>query len=60
MNKTPVKIASVIFLVIGLLHLSRLLFHFTVVIGGWDVPLWINGAGAAVALSLSLWLFKNH
>ena len=59
MQKTPVKIAAVIFLLVGLTHLARLIFHFHVMIGGWVPPLWLNGMVGVLALGLSCWLFKT-
>ncbi len=59
MDKRPVQVAAFIFLVVGLAHLSRLVFHFNLVIGSWAVPFWVNGIAAVVAFSLSCWLFKT-
>src|SRR6266852_9094580 len=36
------RIASAIFLLIALGHLSRLIFKWSVSLGGWAVPFWIN------------------
>ncbi|MBI4223424.1 MAG: hypothetical protein HY609_00685 [Deltaproteobacteria bacterium] len=58
MQKTPIQIAAVIFLVVGLAHLARLVFHFPVMIGGWVPPFWLNGVVGLLALALSFWLFK--
>lgn len=59
MSKTPIKIAAVVFLVIGLVHVSRLVFHFNLVIGNWQVPVWVNAVAAVLAFTLSGWLVKT-
>ncbi len=41
-HKTFTRIASAIFLLITLAHLSRLVFKWSVLLGGWAVPFWIN------------------
>ena len=41
-QKTFARVASVIFLLITLGHLSRLVFKWSVVLGGWAVPFWVN------------------
>lgn len=55
----PIKIAAFVFLLVGLVHLSRLVFQFDLVIGNWMVPLWVNGVGALLSLILSFYLFKS-
>ena len=41
-HKTFALIASAVFLLIALGHLSRLVFKWSVLLGGWAVPFWIN------------------
>jgi phosphoglycerol transferase MdoB-like AlkP superfamily enzyme len=41
-QKTFLLIASMIFLLIALAHLSRLVFKWSVLLGGWAVPFWVN------------------
>jgi hypothetical protein len=41
-QKTFVLIASMIFSLIALGHLSRLVFKWSISLGGWAVPFWIN------------------
>jgi hypothetical protein len=52
------RVASVIFMVVALVHASRLVFRWTVQVGGWQVGLWPSIAVALVACALSLWLGK--
>jgi phosphoglycerol transferase MdoB-like AlkP superfamily enzyme len=41
-HKTFSLVASMIFSLIALGHLSRLVFKWSVLLGGWAVPFWIN------------------
>lgn len=59
MISTPQKVASIVFLVVGLAHLSRLVFRFALVIGDWQVPLWVNAVAGVAAFLLSVWLWKS-
>jgi hypothetical protein len=47
-HKTFSLVASVIFLLIALGHLSRLVFKWSVLLGGWAVPFWVNGVALLV------------
>lgn len=51
-QKTFSLVVSVLFVLIALGHLSRLVFRWSISLGGWSVPLWING----VALLISAYL----
>jgi hypothetical protein len=54
------KVASVIFGIIAVLHLLRLtLFHLDVVVGSFQVPLWISVLGFIVTAVLSVGLWKE-
>lgn len=50
--KTTLWINTVIFSVIGLLHLVRMLLQWPAQIGSWNVPLWLSGVGVIVAAVL--------
>ena len=50
-------ISSLIFFVVGVLHLLRLAFHVPIQIGTWPVPGWLSLLGAPIALGLSFWSF---
>ena len=47
-HKTFSLVASVIFLLIALGHLSRLIFKVSVLLGGWTVPSWVSWVAALV------------
>ncbi|HXN35352.1 MAG TPA: hypothetical protein VN877_04230 [Opitutaceae bacterium] len=50
------RVASGLFMAMALVHASRLVFHWTVQVGGWDVGLWPSVAVAVVLCALSIWL----
>jgi len=52
------RVASGLFMVMALVHASRLVVHWTVEVGGWAVGLWPSIAVAAVFCVLSIWLGK--
>jgi hypothetical protein len=52
------KTASVIFCFVAIAHLLRLFIGFEVVIGAWNVPLWVSGVGLVMAGALVVWLFR--
>jgi hypothetical protein len=41
-------LASVIFTLIALGHLSRLVLRLSMVLEGWAVPLWVNGVAVLI------------
>jgi len=51
-------VAGVLFTLVALLHLSRILFGFSFVLGSWDVPYWINGLGTVVTAFLAWMSFS--
>lgn len=53
------RVASIIFGLMFLVHLWRLLFsHFTVQIGSHQLPIWGSAVGAIVAGLLSIWMWR--
>jgi hypothetical protein len=53
-HKTFSLVASMIFLLIALGHLSRLVFKVSVLLGGWVVPPWVSWVAALVFAYLAL------
>lgn len=49
MAKTYFSVTGAIFLVITFLHLSRIIWSWQVVMGGWVVPMWVSWIGIAAA-----------
>ncbi len=50
-------IVGIIFAAVALVHLSRLLFNFDLVLGGWEVPTWLSWIGTVVTVYLSYMSF---
>ena len=58
MLKRPfAALASLVFVVVCLLHVARLGFRVGVVAGGWEVPMWMSVVGAigSGVLGVLLW-----
>lgn len=51
------RVAGALFGLGACVHVARLLTGFRLVIGSWDVPLWLNGVGALIGLLLSGWFW---
>ena len=58
MQKIALKTASLIFLLVAVLHLLRLIFKWEVMIAGHMIPMWVSLLGCAVPLALSAWMCK--
>ena len=52
-QKIFLLIASIIFSLITLGYLSRLVFKWSVLLGAWQVPLWVNGVALVVLAYLA-------
>jgi hypothetical protein len=57
-QKTFSLVASVIFLLIALGHLSRLVFKWSLLVEGWAVPFWVNWVALLVFAYLALEGFR--
>lgn len=44
-----VTVTAVLFALVTLFHLARLFSSWSVVIGNWDIPIWVSVIGAVVA-----------
>lgn len=52
-QKTFSLIATVIFLVVGLMHALRLFLGWHIELNGWSVPMWVSWIGLVVGLYLA-------
>lgn len=57
MKQSALVTAGTVFLLVSLVHLARLYFHFTIIIGTVAIPLWINIVGFLISAALSYWMF---
>jgi len=46
-------VATVVFLVVGLMHALRLFFGWHVELNGWIVPMWVSWVGLVIGLYLA-------
>jgi len=61
MDKNPnlaLTTAGIVFLIVALLHLSRLILKFEVAINGQHVRLMWNALAFVVSSGLSFWMFR--
>ena len=58
-TKTYCTVSAALFLLIGLVHVVRLLVGFTFQIGSLDIPSWVSAVGAIVMLFLAWSGFKS-
>lgn len=52
-EKTFSTLAAAIFGVVAVLHLVRILIGWSIVVGGWTVPVWVSWVGFIIAGTLS-------
>ncbi len=52
--KTFLTLSSLIFVLIGTLHLLRLFFGWPMVFCQWQVPVWASGPGAFIGYALGI------
>jgi hypothetical protein len=52
-QKTYVTLTATLFLVVALIHLLRIIFGWSVEIGGLSIPFWVSGLGILVAGALA-------
>jgi hypothetical protein len=46
-------VSAAIFSLVALLHLARVVFGWSAVIGGWNIPMWLSWVGLIVAGALA-------
>ncbi len=57
-QKTYNVITSIIFIIVGVMHLLRIVYGWSMVIGTWTAPLWVSWIGVIVALALVIYGLK--
>lgn len=58
MKNTALKVAGTVFLVISLLHLSRVILRFSAVVEGHEIPFFANAVAFVTMLALAIWMFR--
>ena len=51
-------VAAVVFFLVALLHVLRLAYGWSAVIGGWTVPIWVSWAALVIAVFLAYQGFR--
>jgi hypothetical protein len=51
-------VSAAIFSLVALLHLARVVFGWSAVIGGWSVPMWLSWIALIVAGALAYFGFS--
>jgi len=57
-ERTLLKLVGVIFLVVAIIHLLRLAFGWTLILGSANVPLWVSWLGVIIPAYLSYSSFR--
>ena len=58
MKDSALKISALIFLLVSIMHLLRLVFKVPVIMGYWQIPLWVSIFGFIGPMFLSVWIFS--
>ncbi|QLH36913.1 MAG: hypothetical protein HWD61_12850 [Parachlamydiaceae bacterium] len=59
MKEHALFVAGLLFALIALIHLSRLYFHFSILIGSIPIPYWANVVGLILFAALSFGCFTH-
>jgi hypothetical protein len=57
-KKTYVAVTTIVFLIVAVLHLTRIFMGWDASIGGWEVPLWVSWLALLVSGFLAYSGFK--
>lgn len=58
MEKMYIKLTGTIFSIVAILHLLRLIFGWEVIMGNWQIPIWVSFVGVGVSGFLAYIAFK--
>ena len=58
-KNNALKVSSLIFGLVTVVHLVRALMGSSIVIGSWDVPLWASWLAVVIAGALSWWTWTS-
>ena len=51
-------VSGMIFTIVGIAHLTRVVYEIPVLIGGYALPTWVSGIGAIVPFFLAFMAFR--
>ncbi|HUK28419.1 MAG TPA: hypothetical protein VLV31_08345 [Candidatus Acidoferrales bacterium] len=47
------RLAGTIFLIVAVVHASRLVFKWQVIVAGWQVPMWVSAVAFVIGVYLA-------
>jgi len=53
------KIASILLALVALLHLARVVLNLELIVGSFEIPMWVSIGGFIIPLILSIGLWKE-
>ena len=59
-RKTYMTVTATLFLIIGIVHLLRIIFGWQAEIGGLDIPFWVSWLALPVAGALAYFGFTQN
>lgn len=57
MERYALIVAGIVFALVALMHLSRLYFRYSIIVGATEIPIWVNVIGLIISAALSFWMF---
>ena len=59
-RKTYMTVSATLFLIVAIMHLLRIIFGWSVEIGGLSIPFWVSWLGVLVAGALAYFGFTQR
>ena len=53
------KIAAVLLALVAVLHLARVILNMELMVGNYEIPMWVSVGGCIIPLLLSIGLWKE-
>ena len=58
--KPAASIASIVFMLVALMHLLRVIYQLPVLVGDVAIPMWISVTGTIGPGALAIWLWREQ
>ena len=58
--KPATKIAMVLLSLVAIAHVLRLLFGLEIIVGSWNVPMWVSLLGIGIPGALAYFIYREH
>ena len=56
--KSYLVVTAILFMLVAAVHVARLFLGWTVVIGGWDVPVWVSWLTLIVLVAMATYAVR--